>query len=605
MLVNFLDRLGEWNPQLFREIKGRFKPINVLIAVASSLLLQLVVFLYQLGKLPGEKYSLRGAYCSLAKGYQQQETQLYRQQSILQQKLENYRQIQLSDSSIIPNLEAQLHEIRTQLSNLRTHISKNICPPSEINWQMWWRDHWEYIFLTFSVIFVFTLLVAGTYLLISDLAKEENKGTLNFIRLSPQSETSILSGKMLGVPSLIYLFVLTAIPLHFWAGHSANISSSYILSYYAILAGCCGFFYSAALLFGLVSRGFSSFQTWLGSGGVLLFLFMTMIVADSSYNNDLNTPVGWFRLFSPWDITNYLFPNLFNIYKGSPLDELEFFYLPIGKNVASLVGFYLINYGICTYGIWQAIKRNFRNPQGTILNKRQSYLLVAFSQVMFLGLIMQEFGGKRLEFVPIVAIINFAFILGLIVVLSPVRQDIQDWARYRHQNNRNNSLWQDLVFGEKSPSILAIAINLVIAAAPLFIWIAIYPQDLYINHVGRIKAILFVALSISVMVVYASIMQFMLLMKHPKRYVWAISTVAGITFLPPVIFSVLGIHPHTNSAVWLFSTFPWPAMVNSDIASIFMGLLAQLTVVAVLNWQLNKQVRVLGESATKALLAGR
>ncbi|WP_306297024.1 ABC transporter ATP-binding protein [Nostoc sp. C052] len=80
-----------------------------------------------------------------------------------------------------------------------------------------WRDSWENIFLTLSVIFIFTLLFTGTYLLISDLAKEETCGTLNFIRLSPQSETSILTGKLLGVPSLIYLTILVAVPLHLWA----------------------------------------------------------------------------------------------------------------------------------------------------------------------------------------------------------------------------------------------------------------------------------------------------------------------------------------------------------------------------------------------------
>jgi hypothetical protein len=43
-----IDRLQEWNPQLFRELKGKLKFLNVVIAVTSSLLLQLVVFLYQL-----------------------------------------------------------------------------------------------------------------------------------------------------------------------------------------------------------------------------------------------------------------------------------------------------------------------------------------------------------------------------------------------------------------------------------------------------------------------------------------------------------------------------------------------------------------------------
>ncbi|MBD2296459.1 ABC transporter permease [Anabaena sphaerica FACHB-251] len=605
MMLNFIDRVGEWNPQLFRELKGRLKPFNVLFAVVSSLLLQLVVFLFQLREYPGEEYSLRASYCRLSSLYQQQEQQLYQQQSLLNQKLNNYRQIKLSDSSIIPNLQVQIKQVDAQLSNLRNELSKGFCPPSEIDWQMWWRDHWEYTFLAFSVIFIFTLLVAGTYLLISDLAKEEHRGTLNFIRLSPQSETSLLAGKMLGVPSLIYLFVITAIPLHFWAGHSANIASSNILSYYAVMAACCGFFYSAALLFGLVSRWFSSFQPWLGSGGVLLFLFMTMMMASASYNNNFNNPGAWFRFFSPWDITTYLFPNLFRIYQGSPLDKLQFFYLPIGKNLASLVGFYLLNYGICAYGIWQAITRCFRNPQTTILSKGQSYSFIAFTQVMFLGLMMQNVVERTEVVVSLLVVINAALIFGLIFVLSPIRQNIQDWARYRHQNNRNESLWEDLVWGEKSPAILAIAINLVIATTPLIIWIAISQKDLDINDFGKGKALLTVVLSIGLMLIYASIAQLMLLMKNPKRYVWAVVTIAGTISLPPIILSVLGIDPAKNPAVWLFSTFPWGAIEQSSMITIFMALLADFTVVALLNFQFHKQVRVLGESATKALLAGR
>jgi len=53
-----------------------------------------------------------------------------------------------------------------------------------INWQMWWLD----LFTWLSLIGIFALLVAGTYLLISDLAHEERQDTLNFIRLSPSHQ---------------------------------------------------------------------------------------------------------------------------------------------------------------------------------------------------------------------------------------------------------------------------------------------------------------------------------------------------------------------------------------------------------------------------------
>ncbi|OKH20672.1 ABC transporter permease, partial [Nostoc calcicola FACHB-389] len=139
MMLNLIDKIGDANPQLLRELKGRLKFFNVAIAVATSLLMQLVVFLYQLRELPN-KYPLTGTYCRLSPVYEGQRTRAY----------------QLSD--------------KVKIAEINDFLSKNLCPHNEINFQLWWRDHWEYIFLSLSVIFIFTLLVAGTYLLINDLA---------------------------------------------------------------------------------------------------------------------------------------------------------------------------------------------------------------------------------------------------------------------------------------------------------------------------------------------------------------------------------------------------------------------------------------------------
>ncbi|MEH2323024.1 MAG: ABC transporter permease [Nostoc sp.] len=581
MMPNLIDKIGDWNPQLLREFKGRLKFFNVAIAVATSLLLQVVVFLYQLREFPNDRYSLNEKYCRLTQVYQQQEQQAF------------------------------------QNADFNDLISKNICPQNQIDWQLWWRDHWEYIFLTFSVIFIFTLIVAGTFLLINDLGKEETRGTLNFIRLSPQSETTILTGKLLGVPSLIYLIILPAIPLHLWAGRSANIAFSYILSYYAILAASCIFFYSAALLFGLLSRWFSGFQPWLGSGAVFIFLCTTMGLA-SSYNT-LNNSNAWFRLFNPWDTTNYLFPNLFHLSNGSPLKYWQFFYLPLGTSVVSVIGFHLLNFGVCSYGILQALKRCFRNPQALIISKKQSYLLVALCQLMMWGFTLQIANNNfkldeqvRDNFV-LLGLYNLVLILSLIAVLSPHRQYVQDWARYRHQGvSSHKSVWQDLIWDEKSPALVAIAINLTIVTIPWLVWISLTSvfdandrQTWLSNDIDRLKVLLGIGLSISLMMIYATIVQLILLLKTPKRSFWAIGTLSAVIFLPAMILQFIDIPPSKYPTVWLFSTFPWAAIEYSGTTTIFMAILAELSVLAFLNFQLTRRVRLAGESATKALLAGR
>src|SRR3712207_6742985 len=91
MKINFIDKLGDWNPQLFRELKGRLKGFNVAIAVTMSLLGQLALFLYQLRELPGERYSLVGKYCGLSSFYEQERNQFVRQSNDLYRQLDGYK----------------------------------------------------------------------------------------------------------------------------------------------------------------------------------------------------------------------------------------------------------------------------------------------------------------------------------------------------------------------------------------------------------------------------------------------------------------------------------------------------------------------------------
>jgi ABC-type Na+ efflux pump permease subunit len=629
MMLNLIDKIGDWNPQLLRELKGRLKIFPVAIAFIISLLGQLVLFIYQLRELPGETYSLVGQYCSLSKSYIQQQDALSRQTSTLYTAISNFNKTKASSPVSLFDLQNELKSANAKSQALSKYISQTFCPTNQLDMQLWWRDHWEYIFLSLSVIFIFTLLVAGTYLLINNLANEERRGTLNFIRLSPQSEVNILTGKLLGVPILVYLVTLVAVPLHLYAGRSANIAFSYIFSFYAVLLASCLFFYSAALLFGLVCRWFNGFQPWLGSGSVLVLLMMTMAIASSSGVN-FNNSTGWFRLFSPFDITNYLFPNLFHLYNGSPLKKVQFLYFPIGTNVSSIVGFHLLNYGLYTFGIWQGLKRCFRNPNTAVMSKLQSYLLVAGFQVMMWGFTLQnvknycppnldkqsppclyDVNSQIGENFIWLGFFNSVLLLGLIAILSPHRQAVQDWARYKHQGVWKKSLIKDLIFGEKSIALVAMAINVAIAIIPLIVWIAVAPI-LNVHHnrnllgLGnnfyRIHLVFALALFITLMMIYATIAQLMLMMKSSKRSLWAIGIVAAVMFLPPMILQFLSMYPSKNATLWLFSSFPWASVEYASTTTIFLALLTEFSVLVLLNFQLTKRVKLAGESATKALL---
>jgi hypothetical protein len=253
------------------------------------------------------------------------------------------------------------------------------------------------------------------------------------------------------------------------------------------------------------------------------------------------------------------------------------------------------------------MKRCFRNPNTTIISKGQSYLWMAVTQVAFWGFTISEVKNSYdLYLITLLGFFNAALIIGLIFVLSHQRQTIIDWARYRHQNQPNESLWQDLIWSEKSPAILAIFINLAIASIPVIIWVIFAPASLFNEEVSKVTAFLAVALCVGLMMIYATIAQLMLLLKTQKRYVWSVGSISALIILPPMVLQILGVYPREENALaWLFSTFPWAGLEYADSLTSCLVVLGQLTVITLLNYQLTKQVKVLGESATKALLAGR
>jgi hypothetical protein len=612
MQLNWLDRIGDWNPQLFREIKGRLKVRNVALAVATSLLGQLVLFLFWLGQVPNSENTYWGdPYCRLRDTYlanQQQSRQLQGQYRQLQQQFSRYSGSEHYDPEKIQQLKGSIQEHKERIEDLQKLHWATICPPDAINTQLWWHDHYLQIFASLSVFVLFALLVVGTYMLISDLAREERRGTLNFIRLSPQSPQSILSGKMLGVPILLYLAVVLTVPLHLWLGLSAQIPLVEIISFWAVLVASCAFFYSAALLFGLVSSWLGGFQAWLGSGAVLFFLW----VANNKPIDD--TPLAWLNLFCPSVVLPYLVDRTGSDYTEFPfshgvIQNWEWFNLPLGATGVTVVIFVLLNYSLWTGWIWQALKRCFCNPNTTILSKRQSYWLVTCFEVVILGFAMgvgqgYYFGSQNIFTNPLlVGCFNLILFLGLIAVLSPHRQALQDWARYRRESvSTRKGFWhrtlvKDLMRGEKSPSLIAIAINLVIAITPFLVWILLLPTE----YLDKIKGLFAVAFFISLMMIYASIFQLMLLMKTNKRSLWATGTIVALLVLPPMIIGVLCIDTIQNPTLWLFSTFPWVGIEHATTTTMFMALLGEWGVLVLLNLKLTRQLRRAGESASKAL----
>ncbi|MEQ9553075.1 MAG: ABC transporter permease subunit [Coleofasciculus sp. G3-WIS-01] len=604
MLLKGIDRLGDWNPQLLRELKGRLKGRNVAIAVGVSVLGYLAMFFYGLNQFtrlsdPDAYYKFHtDIFCKLCDTYlanQAKLSQLQVKYNYLQHQLWRYSGSELYDLETINQLKGSIEDVKAEIIHIQG-IYQSFKDAIDI--PLWWQYQHGQMFAWLSVIVLFILLIVGTYMLIADLAGEESRGTLNFIRVSPQSAQSILLGKLLGVPILIYLAAILIIPLHLWLGVSAQIPRVEIFSFYAVLVVGCAFFYSAALLFGLMSSWLNGFQSWLGGGAVFAFLLIAQ--NNWSYNSQIN----WINLFSPAVVLTYLYNQTEVHYQAFPFSEneiqtLQWFHIPVGLAGLGIVSFVLLNYGLWIGWIWQALKRRFQNSNATILSKGQSYWLVTCWEILLLGLAWHDFSGDA-----VIAFVGFnaVLLLGLIAALSPHRQVLQDWARYRQQvmNRKGWGIIQDLIWGEKSPAIFAIGINLAIATIPFGLWIALGNEPGF----NKLQGLLAVAFFICMTLICATIAQLMLMMKIPKRALWATGSIVAVLSLPLIMLAVLGIEPSDNPILWLFSSFPWAGIEHAAISTVGFALLTECLIWGLLTSQLIRQLRKAGESATQALLAG-
>ncbi len=566
MNLLWLEKIANWNPQLYREIKGRLNRNSVAIATGISLFSQILVILSFWTKLPSKIEPFNGKY----------DCNVY-----------NYLRFY--------HLPHKIYETECILTNGHPTI----------DWSYWWLD----IFLWLSFISVFALLTIGIYLLINDLTQEERRGTLNFIRLSPQSTYKIFVGKLLGVPSLLYWGTILAIPLHLCAGLSAQIPVWIIFSFYGIVAASCLFFYSAAMLFGLVSSGLNGFQSWLGSGLVLTLLgFTSQMLYRPNYLINIQV-TDWFNLFSPMVYIPYMVfhsPSVVEIAKGhfsyENLLGWEWYNLPIGQSIVILASLILGNYICWTGWIWLGLLRYFRNPEA-IFKKRQSYLFVACFEVIILGfLFLEKSSSNYLSFLNFL-ILNLLMFLGLIMMLSPQRQNLQDWARYQQksigQKWWKQSLISDLLWGEKSPAILAIAINFIIAIIPTLFLILFSGESK-----DKTQTIICMALLGITILSCAVIAQIMLLMKRKNQVLWTTATLMVIVFLPPVALTILSLTPAKYPDIWLLSAFPLAGISSATGISILLALIGQLAILSLFSIKLTQKIRIAGESASQALLTG-
>jgi MFS family permease len=303
------------------------------------------------------------------------------------------------------------------------------------------------------------LILGSVYLLVADLVRERKRGTLNSIRLSPQSARQIFIGKILGVPILIYVAAAVMLPLHLLSGLSCGYSLPLIAGWYAMIGAMWFLLSSAAVLYVLIGGTKAILIVVVAAYPIYIAL---MIINDHtvatifSRKAYLDSGVGSLNRYVTWF--------------GLPFTD---------STIYSAILFSTFVIGSClvaSYWVWQVLDRRYRNPTGTRIGKSQSYLINFCLQVWIAGLTIPTIGYATQFLEPNMitglGVIDMVALTLLIWMLLPSKQASQD-AHYRHERLIHQQrtlgpsyLAHDLVKNDpRIRSDAAIAINVLIMLA--------------------------------------------------------------------------------------------------------------------------------------------
>ena len=268
---------------------------------------------------------------------------------------------------------------------------------------------------------------------------------------------------------------------------------------------------------------------------------------------------------------------------------------------------------VASYWVWEALERRYLNPTATMISKTQSYLMTLSLQLSIAGFAIPLLTHNTYDKVRIIsgfALINFTVLAFLIPMLLPSKQALQDWSRYRRERvtDQPRKFWQrelvqDLLFNDKSPTLLAIAINLGMA---LVLWIPISIATFANSNRDLISFIGSTCLATSLILIYAAIAHLVLFLNVKKRNLWMMGILGVLITLPLGVAYILS--PHHSPTGWaglllLFSPFAPASITSFNGITIFNTFVAQLTMLGILTRQLQRKLQITGQSQSKELLA--
>jgi hypothetical protein len=501
ILDKSIDRIGEWNPQLFRELKSRLTSHAAIGVVAISIALQAIA----IGVLV------------------------------------------ISDTPIA------------------TKIDRG--------------------FTTLSWLIPLGLILGSVYTLIADLHQEEKRGTLNFIRLTPQSARSILIGKMLGVPSLVYLGILITIPFHFILGLRLGIGLPLLFVWYCTIGATIYLCSSLAILYSLY-------------GGKYPLVFTIVLGLP------INTIISFY---------NYYLHAVARSHSWTTERSLTWFWLPILNNFYLCNGLIVATFCVISDWVWITIDREYINPTSTAFKKEHSYWMTLQFQLWLLGFALPivNYSGvdRSISNFYILAIfysISTIWVYCTIPQILPSKSSMQEWSRYRRDRvtHKDRQWWQqdllrDLVWHDASPIGLAILINVAISTTIWGLCFAICLPD----RVWLLKSLGGIIIVSILTLIHTVIINLIFLRARAKNR-GAMPLIVLMSALPLCLgfFGIITVDYRLSGLnLWLFSPFAWMGVTQLSLPNIGSLIVVQLGILAGFTKLLQAKVQKLGRSETQAL----
>ncbi|HEY9689678.1 MAG TPA: hypothetical protein V6D46_06770 [Coleofasciculaceae cyanobacterium] len=426
-----LDRLGNWNPQLLRELKGSLVPRNVISVIVLTIAAQ-ILFLSQ-------RYNAAISVADLAH--------------------------------------------------------------SGVDWHAWWLK----IFFDLSISLTIVPVLSGVYALVNDWTQETKQGTLDFIRMTPESSNRIILGKLLGVPAIAHGYCLLVLPLQMLAGLQAGLGLGGLLLTHGSILAIVALFYTLALLYATVTARNSHASSALACAVLALIALVPMITVAQAVIMRSTSPDR------PWS----------SLWFGQELISP-----PIGLALLTIV-----SCGGVAATLWQAVDRRFTNPANTLLTKSRSYLLTIGFNLLTLGFFSPARASDVQSWVC-VGVPWFGLMLLWMGWLMPQRKRLLDWARYRHltqtQRSRSwRSSWRDWLWNDHSPPFLALAVNGGLTIALWLPWaLSLWVADGTAAARRGAFILLSIGCSTTLILLCAALAQWVLLLKARRPAEWATGAVA-------------------------------------------------------------------------------